>query len=71
MTQRKTATLGQRLYSFQAGYLNDSAARPGIQDRSANVNNLQTLLRVTRLVNRFGMTPAQAAMVAGLAWGEA
>lgn len=33
--------------------------------------SLQTLLRVTRLINRFGMTPAQASMVAGLAWGEA
>ena len=32
---------------------------------------LQTLLRVTRLINRFGLTPAQALTVAGLAWGEA
>ncbi len=32
---------------------------------------MHALLRVTRLINRFGMTPAQAAMVAGLAWGEA
>jgi hypothetical protein len=31
---------------------------------------LQQILRVTRLINRYGMTPAQAAMVAGLAWGE-
>jgi hypothetical protein len=31
---------------------------------------LQYLLRITRLINRFGMTPAQAATVAGLAWGE-
>ena len=30
---------------------------------------LQHLLRITRLMTRFGMTPAQAATVAGLAWG--
>lgn len=35
------------------------------------MTSLQDLLRVTRLMTRFGMTPAQAAMVAGLAWGEA
>ena len=26
-------------------------------------------LRINRLVHRFGLTPAQAAVVAGLAWG--
>lgn len=31
---------------------------------------LQDLLRIMRLVHRFGMTPAQAATVAGLAWGD-
>ena len=31
---------------------------------------LQDLLRITRLIHRFGMTPAQAAIVAGLAWGD-
>jgi hypothetical protein len=30
---------------------------------------LQDLLRITRLIHRYGMTPAQAALVAGLAWG--
>lgn len=30
---------------------------------------LSQLLRVTRLMTRFGLTPAQAAAVAGLAWG--
>jgi hypothetical protein len=30
---------------------------------------LRDLLRVTCLMNRFGMTQAQAAVVAGLAWG--
>lgn len=30
--------------------------------------DILTLLRITRLIHRFGMTPAQAAMVAGLAW---
>lgn len=32
---------------------------------------LRDVLRITRLVHRFGMTPAQAALVAGLAWGGA
>lgn len=27
------------------------------------------VLRINLLVHRFGMTPAQAALVAGLAWG--
>ena len=27
------------------------------------------VLRIIRLVHRFGLTPAQAALVAGLAWG--
>ena len=31
--------------------------------------SLADLLRITRLINRFGLTPAQAAAVAGLAWG--
>ena len=30
---------------------------------------LAAVLRITRLINRFGLSPAQAAMVAGLAWG--
>jgi hypothetical protein len=28
------------------------------------------ILRITRLVHRFGLTPAQAAVVAVLAWGD-
>ena len=31
--------------------------------------SLQQILRITRLTARFGLTPAQAATVAGLAWG--
>lgn len=31
---------------------------------------LRDVLRITRLINRFGLTAAQAAMVAGLAWGD-
>lgn len=31
--------------------------------------SLRDLLRITRLTHRFGLSPAQAAMVAGLAWG--
>jgi hypothetical protein len=30
---------------------------------------LRDVLRITRLMNRFGMTSAQAALVASLAWG--
>lgn len=30
---------------------------------------LSEILRITRLMARFGMTQAQAATVAGLAWG--
>jgi hypothetical protein len=31
---------------------------------------LRDILRITRLVHRFGLTPAQAAVIAGLAFGD-
>lgn len=30
---------------------------------------LRDVLRITRLTHRFGLTPAQAAVIAGLVWG--
>lgn len=34
------------------------------------MKELQTLLRITRLRHRFGLTYAQAALLAGMAYGE-
>lgn len=31
---------------------------------------LRDVLRISRLMNRFGLTPAQAALIAGLTWGD-
>ncbi len=32
--------------------------------------SVREILRITRLMNRYGMAAAQAAMVAGLIWGD-
>lgn len=40
---------------------------PAIYPKLANLASLKELLRIPRLVNRYGRTPAQAAVVAGLA----
>lgn len=31
--------------------------------------SLRDILRITRLTHHFGLTPAKAAVIAGLAWG--
>lgn len=38
--------------------------------KTETITYLQDILRITRLIQRFGLTPAQASTIAALAWGE-